>query len=71
MKKKAQAGFAKVTSGECARIVAVGESSGVAPNLYVEGGPAGVTDDTLPTHNSPALVKLDDPIVRGHLREAF
>ena len=71
MKQKAQAGLAKVTSGECARIVAVGEPSGVAPNLYVEGGPAGVTDDTWPTHRSPALAKLDDPIVRGHLRDAF
>ena len=63
MKQKVMLMLAKGDKGECERIIAKNSAS---KSNYVS-----TEDSTWPTHKSPALGKLDDPVVRSHLRDAF
>ena len=70
MKEKLRRMITKATRGECERIIAK-SSAFASSHALAEERAQNQGADPWPIHMSPALGKLDDPIVRSHLREAF
>ena len=70
MKEKVKRMLEKAARGECERII---QKRGDYKSSYTSSNDLahGPSANTWPTHKSPALGKLDDRLVRSHLREAF
>ena len=62
--------LAKAARGECERIIAK-NSAIKSSDASTEGQVLDQRANAWPTHKSPALGKLDDPVVQSHLRDAF
>ena len=70
MKEKVRRMLAKAARGECERIIAK-NSAIKSSDASTEDQAHGQSANDWPTHKSPALGKLDDPVERSHLRDAF
>ena len=70
MKEKVRRMITKAARGECERIIAK-NCAFITNQASTEDQAHNQNAGAWPTHMSPALGKLDDPIVRSHLRDAF
>ena len=71
MKQKVMRMLAKQERGECERIIAKNSALKSSSASTEDQAHGGANVSTWATHKSPALGKLDDPVVRSHLRDAF
>ena len=70
MKQKVRRMITKAARGECERIIAK-NTTFITNQPSTEEQAHKQNTGAWPTHMSPALGKLDDPIVRSHLHDAF
>ena len=71
MKEKVMRMLAKQERGDCERIIAKNSALKSSSASTEDQAHGGASVSTWATHKSPALGKLDDPVVRSHLRDAF
>ena len=70
MKEKVRRMIMKAARGECERIIAK-NTTFISNQAPTEDQVGNQTVGAWPSHRSAALGKLDDPIVRTHLRDSF